>query len=665
MRVYEYAKEYSVTAKQLIEDLAQGGFALKSHMSVLEDEHVVYLDKKYKQVSTKKELAKKEAVPVKKQETSQNIEAKEPEKEEVFSKTVPSESIPKKKTEKLKSLIIESMSVADVAQKTDLPVNEVILTLLRWGVIATINQVLPEDVVQRLAEHYQIEPVKPTIDEKEEIVHDVAVEGADLKERLPIIVVLGHVDHGKTTLLDFIRKTRVTSREKGGITQHLGAYEATTKHGNLIFLDTPGHEAFSNIRKRGVKVADIAILIVAADDGIMPQTIEAIKFAKSMEVPIIVAINKIDKAEKAQIEVVKRELSQHDLLPEEWGGDVVCLPISAKNGTGVDELLEMLVLQSQMMELKADVASSAKGYVLESKLEKGRGAVATIICRHGKIKIGDYFIAGNTTGRVSSMVDSLGKRVQKAGPSIPVQVAGFSSLPKAGVYFEVVSKEDYRKARLSSTSRKSLAARSVFQENFINLLVKTDNDSSKEALFNSINKLSKKQEKGFNVLHAAIGDINEGDIILAANTGSKIVSLHVKIESNAALLARRQGVSLHSFDIIYKLLEFLEELAEQSKEVVIVRKKVGEALVLKVFNIKGVGVIAGSQVKDGLFTKDCHVVVWRKNDKIGEGKIKSLQREKKTVKEVHTGFECGFLVEGFEDFAEGDRVECFLDSPEK
>ena len=557
------------------------------------------------------------------------------------------------------------MSVADVAQKTDLPVNEVILTLLRWGVIATINQVLPEDVVQRLAEHYQIEPVKPTIDEKEEIVHDVAVEGADLKERLPIIVVLGHVDHGKTTLLDFIRKTRVTSREKGGITQHLGAYEATTKHGNLIFLDTPGHEAFSNIRKRGVKVADIAILIVAADDGIMPQTIEAIKFAKSMEVPIIVAINKIDKAEKAQIEVVKRELSQHDLLPEEWGGDVVCLPISAKNGTGVDELLEMLVLQSQMMELKADVASSAKGYVLESKLEKGRGAVATIICRHGKIKIGDYFIAGNTTGRVSSMVDSLGKRVQKAGPSIPVQVAGFSSLPKAGVYFEVVSKEDYRKARLSSTSRKSLAARSVFQENFINLLVKTDNDSSKEALFNSINKLSKKQEKGFNVLHAAIGDINEGDIILAANTGSKIVSLHVKIESNAALLARRQGVSLHSFDIIYKLLEFLEELAEQSKEVVIVRKKVGEALVLKVFNIKGVGVIAGSQVKDGLFTKDCHVVVWRKNDKIGEGKIKSLQREKKTVKEVHTGFECGFLVEGFEDFAEGDRVECFLDSPEK
>jgi len=566
-----------------------------------------------------------------------------------------------------REIIIEAMTPDGVAFAIGKPVTEVILTLLQWGIVCPKNQLLPEDLVARLAQHYESIPITKVVQDEYAPEKDIsalsqeAVKKDKLEVRLPVVVVMGHVDHGKTTLLDFIRNTRVAAKEKGGITQHLGAYEATTSHGGVVFLDTPGHEAFTRIRMRGAKVADIVVLVVAADDSVMPQTIEAIKHAKAMSVPVIVAINKIDKVEKPQLEVVKRDLSQHDLLPEEWGGDIVCVPISAKTGQGVDQLLEMIILQSQMIGLEADKTVAARGYILESKLEKGRGPVATLICQHGTIKKGDFFICGKTVGKVNSLIDSYGKRVEQAGPSIPVRVAGFSKLPEAGDFFRVVSQREYKKARSTKLDDRSAVPKVIPVEGVINIIVKVDTSSSQEALLGSLAKLSKKLEKGFHIIHAAVGDISESDVTLAATTGSIIVGLHVKTEPNAKTLARRGSIDIRQFDIIYKLIENLEEYSESKKEIKKVRMKIGEAVVLKVFDIKNVGVIAGCAVKDGRCSHDGSLEIWRGNEKVGEGPIKSLQREKKTVKEVHAGFECGFLIDGFTDWQVDDRVECYIE----
>lgn len=563
-------------------------------------------------------------------------------------------------------IVLRAMTVGESAIALGKPVQDVIITLLRMGVVATINQSIPEAVVQRLAQAYEIPVVQPVAPEKtqKEEKPTTVVEKSKLKERLPVIVVVGHVDHGKTTLLDFIRKTRVAAREHGGITQHIGAYEAKTPQGNLVFLDTPGHAAFSKMRQRGLKAADIAILVVAADDGIMPQTIEAIKFAKGMQVPIIVAINKVDKVDKTRLEVVKRELSQQDLLPEDWGGDVVVVPISAKTGAGVDQLLEMLALQAQMLELRADVAGPAKGYILESKLEKGRGIVATFISQNGTLSIGDYFVCGTTGGRVTSLVDYTGKRINSAGPSIPVQIAGFDDMPEVGEFFEVLPKAEYLATRNALAEQKPMAQR-LLREGAINLIIKTDTDSTKEALLESLEKLSKKTDKGFNIVDSGIGDITESDVELAFNTGSAIVGLHVKPETNAATLVQRRKVTMDLYNIIYKLLEALELRATAEKQVKMERKKIGEASVLKVFDIKNLGVIAGSFLKEGRFVKDGFVIAFRRGKKIGEGKIIGLQRDKKAVKEVHAGFEFGFLVDGFNDWQVDDVVHCMLDMPAK
>ncbi len=662
MRVYEFAKQKNSSSKELIKILREGGFDVKSHMSVLDDKATVFLERALKPQKTDKSDKPEQTqklTPLKKKEpVMPKVKISRPAR----PRPIPAQT--KKPLEPIrpKELVAEPMSLAEFAENTGTPVTTVIVTLLKWGIVTTKNQIIASDVVERLADHYDIPTIKEVI--KKEITEEVKiVSTGKLQERLPVVVVVGHVDHGKTTLLDYVRKTRVAAREKGGITQHLAAYEASTTHGNIIFIDTPGHEAFGKIRQRGVRVADIVILVIAADDGIMPQTVEAIKHAKSMNVPIIVAINKIDKVDEKRVEVVKRQLSQHDMLPEEWGGDTICMPISAKLGTGVNQLLEMIVLQSQMMELRANVSGSAKGYVLESKLEKGRGPVATLICQHGTVNVGDYFVCGNTNGRISSLVDSYGKRVMHAGPAIPVQAAGFEELPEAGDYFEVVPKVDYRKAKIGHEGRHALPGKRLMYEGGINLIIKADTNSSKEALIDNIDKLSRRLEKGFNIIHVGVGDVSEGDVEFAFNTGSQIIGFHVKSETNAVSLARSRAISVEHFDIIYKLLEELERKIESTKEVEIVRTKIGEATVLRVFDIKKVGVIAGSYVKDGRFSRDGYVVVWRGDKKVGEGKITSLQREKKTVKEAHAGFECGFMVEGFTDWLVDDRVECYLDVP--
>lgn len=688
MRVYEFAKEHGLSSKELVTLLNKEGYEVSSHMAVLSDKALIFLENKYKKSETKPEVKKEVVSEVKPPVTAQEV-AKEPakpitqpqsmvakeEKKVIHAPTPSTQALEQKKSAPIsapvtqeKTITLKQYVLSDLATILGKSSSDLILTLLKWGILSNKNLLLTEDLVERIARHYEMQLAKPIEKPREETkVFSSAVSKDQLKTRLPVIVVMGHVDHGKTTLLDFIRKTRVAAKEKGGITQHLGAYEAKTPQGDLVFIDTPGHEAFSKIRVRGTKVADIVVLVVAADDGIMPQTIEALKHAQSMNVPIVVAINKIDKVEKARIDIVKRDLAtQHELLPEEWGGQTIYVPISAKTGLGVDKLLEMLVLQSQLMELQAQATGPAHGFVLESKLEKGRGPVATILTQHGVLKVGDYFVAGKTTGKVSSMVDSFGNRVNESKPSHPVQVAGFNEMPEAGDSFEVVQKESYLKTKNIFAGQKTAMApqRIIQDENAIVLIVKTDTNSSKEALLESIAKISKKSEKGFMVLQSGIGNISESDVMLASDTGAKIITLHVKAESNAGTLASKLGVSIVTFDIIYKLLEYLQEFSLSMAPVKMVRTKTGEAVVRKVFDIKNLGVIAGSYVKQGVFSRDGMVVIWRGSKKIGEGKISSLQRDKNTVKEVHAGYECAFMVENFTDWQVDDRVECYVERAE-
>ena len=671
MRIYELAKKLEIPSKILIESLKQKGIFVKSHMSVIDESSVALLRKKFTKQAEPKQKDKdstklnKDAMqkdPVKRRPPRPHFAKKS----KISPTTVKHKSIEKALEEVVpevvQEMVIEPLTVSDVAKKMGKSVNDVILTLLKWKIVAPKNRQLTREIVARLAELYGITAITKEVVIKDEL-QPLEKEGkGELQSRLPVVVVLGHVDHGKTTLLDFIRKTRVVAKEKGGITQHLGAYQASTKQGDLVFLDTPGHEAFPKMRQRGVKVADIGVLVIAADDGIMPQTVEAIKHLKAMNVPIVVAINKIDKVDASRIEVVKRQLAEHDLLPEEWGGQIVCMPISALYGKNVDQLLEMISLQTQLLELKASQQGFAHCYVLESKIERGRGPVATLICQYGMLKLGDYFVSGRTTGRVSSIKNSDGKMLPEVGPSIPVSVAGFKELPEVGDLFKAVSKTDIRKVLQQQEQQVVIASRGVGEGN-INVLIKVDTNSSKEALLDALYKLSKKSDVGFNIIHTGVGGINESDVELAYSTGSSIIGLHVKAEAKASSLARRRAISIQHYDIIYKLLEDFQERLEGAREVETVRTKIGEAVVRAVFDIKGVGIVAGSYVQDGKFTRDGYVVAWRGKEKIGEGKITSLQREKKTVKETHAGYECGFVIEGITNWEVDDRVECFIDVP--
>lgn len=683
MRIYEFSKKYDTSNKEVIEFLTSHGFEAASHMSVIPTEALSQLEQFFApksketpasvvQEKTISPVAEKKPTPIAVKETVV------PTPKAVEKAAQPAVSMPKKTIEPQRSeektkevtprgIIAQPMPVGELAVVLDKPVSEVILFLLRQGIVATKNQIVSEKVVSQLAQHFGVPLLQPAPVEKKEVVQKpttLAPQEGNVVERLPIVVVIGHVDHGKTTLLDFIRKTRVASREKGGITQHLGAYLAKTEHGSLVFLDTPGHEAFTIMRGRGLKVADLAILVVAADDGIMPQTIEAIRQAKAVGLPIVVAINKIDKASPAQIEAVKRGLAQYEVLPEEWGGETVCVPISAKLGQGVNELLEVVVLQSKLMELTANVSVPARGFVLESRLEKGRGPVGTVICQHGILHVGDYFVAGSQQGRINSLVDSFGTRVQSVEPSIPVQVAGFSELPQAGDFFEVVTAQQIKKGK-PEIKQTSLTSHQVRPENAINLIIKTDVVSSQEAVLNAVGKMSGKAFKEFYIISSGVGSITERDIMLAADTSAIVYGLHAKIESNAAALAQKLGVIVKLFDIIYRMLEDLTEIAEKGKPVKKVLRKVGEATIIKVFDIKNVGIIAGAMLKSGRFVREGgKVVVWRGKHKVGEGVIASLQRDKKAVKEVHAGYEFAFTVTGFTDWQIDDRVECMMEVAE-
>jgi translation initiation factor IF-2 len=580
-------------------------------------------------------------------------------------------------------LIDRAMPLFEVADLMGKTASELIAPLLKKGMVCNRNYVLMPDIIKSLADGFGIKFSVGSLSGQNE---PVALRGAGKVQgaahwvqRWPIVVVMGHVDHGKTTLLDYIRKMKVAASEKGGITQHLGAYEVESTHGKIVFLDTPGHEAFTCIRERGSRITDIVVLVVAADDGIKPQTIEAINHAKAAGVPIIVAINKIDKVQSpAAIETVKRQLAQHELMPEDWGGQTIIAPISAKTGQGVDNLLELIVLQSHLMELKADATASAKAFVLESKVERGYGPVATVICMEGTLKQGDYFTCGGSTGKIRLLIDSNGKKNQKIEPSVPAQVVGFDSTTAIGDWLNVVSRETYAKAKANKQVESPIpteggSAQVVLhgdtdKKKSLNLIIKTDTRGSKDALMNCIEKLSKLSKTvkcPIYVVSSGVGDISESDIEFAENTGSMIIGLHVKQEKNAISLAKQKKVTVLLYDIIYRLVEELEVLLQSKKEAEIIWNKVGEAVVKKVFDIKGVGVIAGCFMRDGILARDYKVVCMRHDKKIGEGRVASLQRDKKLVKEIHAGFECGFVCDGFNEWAEGDVVLCYVRAKEK
>ncbi len=672
MRVHEFAKQHGLSSKEMLDLLKAEGFEAKSHMSVLSDDVLKFFEKRNpaQEKSAQQPLKVKEVPSPKKVEERQEPLAathsqpknnSKPQFMRPSSAPVISEPVVPAVT----TLVAEAMSVSDFAQRVQLPINEVILALLKQGKPCAKNYLLPEDMVKQLCRHYQIEIQAPVAEKKDVLTGEFVLSTVNEKKRLPVVVVMGHVDHGKTTLLDFIRTTRVAAKEKGGITQHLGAYSAKTPHGDIVFLDTPGHEAFSKIRKRGASVADIAILVVAADDGIMPQTVESIKAIKALDIPVIVAINKMDRVEPQRLETVKRQLVQHELLPEEWGGTVICAPISAKEGTGVDHLLELVALQAEMMELKASDSIPAQGYVLESRMVKGLGAVGTVLCGQGTLRLGDSFIAGSVTGKVIALTDSFGKKLKEVGPSTPVLVAGFSDLPSVGEMFEVISEAEYKKARaLSEKPAMVQSQSSTSQEERFNVIIKADTHSSLEAILDSFKEISsKKGLKTIHIIRSGVGDVTESDALLAESTHALVLGFNNKAEQKATFEARRSGVKIVLYGIIYKLLEELELLATKAQVVTMVLTKIGQATVLKIFNVKKLGVIAGCVVNDGRLSDKGIIAIIRNRKEVARGKIKSLQRDKKTVKEVHTGFECAFIVEGFEEWEEGDVAECYINVP--
>lgn len=589
-------------------------------------------------------------------------------------------------------VVQESTPVTQVVLQKDLPlvevatllgkgVGEVILALLKKGAVYNKNSMVPIDVIEQLAQSFGIQSEKSKKPEVTNLFSSqkkaVVAVSKTSRLRWPVVVVMGHVDHGKTTLLDYIRKMNVAAGERGGITQHLGAYEVDSQHGKVVFIDTPGHEAFSYIRQRGSRITDIAILVIAADDGVKPQTIEAIKHAQAAQVPIIVAINKVDKVSSpTPLETVKRQLAQQGLMPEDWGGDVVCVPISAKTGQGIDTLLEMIILQSQLMDLHEEPGAKTKAFVLESYQERGLGSVATVICSSGTLRVGDYFICGEASGKVRVLVNSSGKRIEQAGVSIPVRVVGFDAAAPMGDWLEVVSREEYLSAKSNRgqrapEQRQEQGIRTFFaqekdskSDRVINLIIKTDTRGSLEALTSSIDSLVKKHKKigcPINILSQGIGDITENDLEFALSTGAELVGLHVRVEKNAVLLAKDREKTIYLFGIIYELIDALEKMLIAKKEVVKTWNKVGKAVVRKVFAIKGLGVIAGCYLQEGVVSRNCKVACIRNGVMIAESKITSLQRDKKHVKEVHAGFEFGFIAEGFEDWQEQDEVICSLE----
>lgn len=579
---------------------------------------------------------------------------------------------PEVKPTKKKIKMEQTIILGDLAKAMGVKASELIKKLLELGTLATINQALDYETAALLADEFGIE-IEQVVFKEEDLLQEIPDKEEDLEPRPPVVTVMGHVDHGKTTLLDYIRKTKVAEAESGGITQHIGAYYVKTDGGGVVFLDTPGHEAFTAMRARGAKVTDIIVLVVAADDGVMPQTKEAINHAKAANIPIVVAINKIDKP-NANPERVKRQLADLGLIPEEWGGDVIFGNISAKTGAGVDELLGLILLQAEVMELKANPNKRAKGFIIEARLDKTRGPLATVLVKEGTLNVGDYVVTGGMYGKIRAMFDHKGSKMKSAGPSMPVEIYGLQEVPNAGDEILVVPDERTAKTivehrRLKEKQRDLSKARAISMEDFferikegeakeLNVVLKTDVQGSLEAISDALSKVTKGDIK-IKIIHAATGAITESDIMLASASNALILGFNVRANPRVKEVAEKEKVQIRYYDVIYTLLEDMEKALSGMLEPVYEEKTLGEAEVLQIFKIPKVGIVAGCIVRNGVVRRNSKVRVIRDGLVVHEGGIASLKRFKEDTKEVHEGMECGIGLERFQDLKPGDIIEVF------
>jgi len=564
----------------------------------------------------------------------------------------------------------ESVTVGELAEKMRRKSGEVIKALLELGVMATLNELLDPTAAKLVADKFNVDVEIRSVEG--EVLDEEDSDPAQLKLRPPVVTVMGHVDHGKTSLLDAIRKSRVAEKEFGGITQHIGAYQVETRHGRVTFLDTPGHEAFTAMRARGAQATDIVILVVAADDGVMPQTVEAINHARAANVPILVAVNKVDKPE-ADLERVKRELANHALVPEDWGGQTIYVPTSAKKGTGIDQLLEMTALQSEILELKANPTRAAKGVIIESRLDRGRGPVATVLIQNGTLKEGDAVVVGAHSGRIRSLIDPNGKKVKSAGPSDAVEIQGLSGVPSAGDVLVAVS--DERKARQIATMRqdrekaKGKASTRITLEGLqkqiqtgevkeLRLILKADVQGSVEALAEALERLSTDEVK-LKVIHGSVGAINESDVMLASASNAVVIGFNVKPEPKAATQAQANGVDVRTYNVIYEAINEMKAALAGMLAPEIRETALGKAQVRQIFVISKLGPICGSYVAEGKVTRGAKMRVRRGDEVVGTGTVGSLKRFKDDVREVLAGLECGIGVDGVSGIQPGDILEAY------
>ncbi|MEG9460941.1 translation initiation factor IF-2 [Bacillus amyloliquefaciens] len=706
MRVYEYAKAINVSSKEILTALKNMDIVVNNHMAMLEEKIIKQLDAKFKKggagVTSQKpaETNKNKPQGINQQPAgNQPNKIRDGKKNDVqnnqFNKNKKNNNNNKNKNKrnhnnknqyqqkplKPKKELPEkitfsgSLTVGALAEELGKEPSELIKKLMLLGVMATINQELDKDTIELIASEYGVETEEVIVLEETELEkYEEADKEEDLQIRPPVVTIMGHVDHGKTTLLDSIRKTKVVEGEAGGITQHIGAYQIEENGKKITFLDTPGHAAFTTMRARGAEVTDITILVVAADDGVMPQTVEAINHAKAAEVPIIVAVNKVDK-ESANPDRVMQELTEYGLVPEAWGGETIFVPLSALTGKGIDELVEMILLVSEVEELKANPNRQAKGTVIEAELDKGRGSVATLLVQTGTLNVGDPIVVGNTFGRVRAMVNDLGRRVKTAGPSTPVEITGLNDVPQAGDQFLVF--KDEKTARSVGEARASkqleeqrsdkakLSLDDLFEQikqgdvKDINLIVKADVQGSAEALTAALQKIEVEGVK-VKIIHTGVGAITESDIILASASNAIVIGFNVRPDGNAKSTAEAENVDIRLHRIIYKVIEEIEAAMKGMLDPEYEEKVIGQVEVRQTFKVSKIGTIAGGYVTDGHITRDSGLRLIRDGVVIFEGEVDVLKRFKDDVKEVSQGYECGITIKKYNDIREGDIIEAYV-----
>lgn len=707
-RIYEYAKEQNIKSKDVIDELKKMNVEVSNHMQALEDDQIQALNKVYNQQSGNKQSAhnnhaqknnqgnkqskdqnnkgqqrqNKQSNQDKSKNNNKNFKNNKNNKNQKNNKNnknkqQKSQKQPEQPKKEKPSHITyeEGITVGELASKLNVESSEIVKKLFLLGIMANINQALDDETVELIAEDYEVEVEKEeVIDEQDlSIYFDDESEDPDASERPAVVTIMGHVDHGKTTLLDSIRHTKVTAGEAGGITQHIGAYQIQNNGKDITFLDTPGHAAFTTMRARGAQVTDITILVVAADDGVMPQTIEAINHAKEADVPTIVAVNKIDKP-TANPDRVMQELTEYGLIPEDWGGDTIFVPLSALSGDGIEDLLEMIGLVAEVSELKANADKQAVGTVIEAELDKSRGPSASLLVQNGTLHVGDSLVVGNTYGRIRAMVNDLGQRIKEAGPSTPVEITGINDVPQAGDRF-VVFKDEKQARRIGEARReesviqhrqesKNVSLDNLFEQmkqgemKDLNVIIKGDVQGSVEALAASLMKID---VEGVNVriIHTAVGAINESDVTLANASNGIIIGFNVRPDAGAKRAAEAENVDMRLHRVIYNVIEEIESAMKGLLDPEYEEKVIGQAEVRQTFKVSKVGTIAGSYVTDGVIKRHAGVRVIRDNVVQFEGELDTLKRYKDDAKEVAQGYECGITIKNYNDIKEGDIIEAY------